>query len=114
MSCRETIIRQKNWRERLETAPTWRQIGRIAGKACGFTFALVGWCWLASVMPALIQFFMMVPVAVLILMAVVYGIPLAVFALALLMWAISRDVMRLYDRCKGPVVGETHLTRASS
>jgi hypothetical protein len=56
----------------------------------------------------------MVPVAVLILMAVVYGVPLAVFASGLLIWAIARDVMRLYDRCKGPVVGETHLTRASS
>ena len=75
---------------------------------------LTSWCWLASVMPALIQFFMMVPVAVLILMAVVYGVPLAVFASGLLIWAIARDVMRLYDRCKGPVVGETHLTRASS
>lgn len=46
--------------------------------------------------------------------AVVYGVPLAVFASGLLIWAIARDVMRLYDRCKGPVVGETHLTRASS
>jgi len=102
MSGRETIVRQKSWRERLETAPTWHQAGWVAAKVGGLILALAGWCWLASLMPALVQFLMTVPVAVVILMTVVYGIPLAVFASGLLMWTIARDVMRLYDRLGVP------------
>ena len=114
MSARETIVRrQKNWRERLETAPTWREIGAVAVKAGGLILALAAWCWLSDMMPSLIQGLMLVPVAVLILLTVIYGVPLAAFALGMLCWAVSRDAVRLYDRYKGPVAGETHLTRAS-
>jgi hypothetical protein len=111
MSGQETIVRpvrRKNWRQKLETAPTWREIGAVAVQVCGLFFALIAWCWLSGIMPTLIQFFMLVPVAVVILLAVVYGVPLAVFASGMLFWAIGRDAVRLYDRCRGPVASETH------
>jgi hypothetical protein len=111
MSGRETIVRpvrQKNWRERLESAPTWGKIGVVAVEVCGLILALVGWCWLSGIMPTLVQFFMLVPVAVVILLMVVHGVPLAAFASGMLLWAISRDTMRLCDRYRAPVAGETH------
>lgn len=101
MSGRETIVRrQKNWREKLETAPTWREIGVVAVKAGGIILALAGWCWLSDMMPSLIQGLMLVPVAVLSLLIVVYGVPLAALALGMLCWALSRDAVRLYDAAK--------------
>jgi hypothetical protein len=104
MSGRETIVpvRQKNWPKKLETAPTWHEIAVVTVKVCGLILILAGWCWLSGLMPTLVQFFMIVPVAVVMLLAVVYGLPLGVLASGLLMWAIARDVMRFYDRFGRP------------